>query len=139
MARLVRRALVGLLLGLPVFVGCGHSRAETADLAVRLASEPNPPRVGEVVLLARISDRRGHAVPVSGVRFHYYPFVQRVKDSLASPDEVVRVLEGEKVPEGYRAKATFDRPGPWKVILKVVRPDAPEVLRTFTLDVPETR
>jgi hypothetical protein len=131
----MKRALVLLPVALLVAAGCGHSKAGTADLAVSLVSEPSPPRVGENLLRARVASRDGGPAAVSGVRFHYYPFIHRDKDSLASPDEVVRVLEGTRGEDGYRAKATFDKPGPWKVTLKIVRPDRPEALLTFTFDV----
>ncbi|MBI2455684.1 MAG: FixH family protein [candidate division NC10 bacterium] len=131
----VKRAIGLLLLTLPLLAGCGLTKRGTADLAVTLVSEPSPPRVGENVLRARVSGRDGGGVSVSGVRFHYYPFVHRDKDSLASPDEVVRVLEGTSGEGGYRAKATFDKPGLWKVTLKIVRPDRPEAILTFTYDV----
>lgn len=124
-----------LLLALPLLAGCGQSRAGAADLAATLASEPNPPRVGDNLLRVRVAGRGGAPVPIAGVWFHYYPFVHRDKDSLASPDEVIRVVEGEKAEDGYRAKATFDKPGPWKVTLKIFRPDKPEAMVTFTFDV----
>lgn len=129
------RALMLLFAFLLVVAGCGHSKQATADLAVSLVSEPSPPRVGENLLRARVAGRDGVPAAVTGVRFHYYPFIHRDKDSLASPDEVVRVADGEKAGDGYRLKATFDKPGPWKVTLKVFRPDTPETMMTFTFDV----
>jgi len=124
-----------LLLALFLVTGCGRAGSGGTDLAVILRSEPSPARVGDNLLVARVAGREGEAAGVAAVRFHYYPFVHRTKDSLASPDEVVRVVEGEKAPEGYRVKATFDKPGPWKVTLKVSRESGPDVLVTFTLDV----
>lgn len=131
----IRRAIGLLLLSLPLLAGCGLSKQRTADLAVTVVSEPSPPRVGDNVLKAGVSSRDGTAVPVSGIRFHYYPFIHRDKDSLASPDEVVRVTDGTAAGNEYRAKASFDKPGPWKVTLKIIRPDRPEALVTFTFDV----
>jgi len=131
----LKRALALLLLTLPVLAGCGQSKAGGVDLAVTLLSEPRPPRVGENLLRAHVTGRDGKPVSLSGIRFHYYPFVHRDKDSLASPDEVVRVVEGEKAHDGYRARATFDKPGPWKVTLKIFRPDKPEAMVTFTFNV----
>ncbi len=132
---MLTRILALFLLTLPLLAGCGQSKGGTGDLAVSLVSEPRPARVGENLLRAHVTGREGKPVSLSGIRFHYYPFVHRDKDSLASPDEVVRVVEGEEAQDGYRAKATFDKPGPWKVTLKVLRPDKPEVVVTFTFDV----
>lgn len=131
MKRLLGLLLVALLLA----AGCGHPKYGASGLAVTLVSEPSSPRVGENLLRARLAGRDGGAPAVSGVRFHYYPFVHRDKDSLASPDEVIRVVEGEKAVDGYLAKATFDKPGPWKVTLKIFRADRPETMVTFTFDV----
>jgi len=130
----MKRALL-FLIGVLAAAGCGHSKQGTADLAVTLLSEPSSPRVGENLLTARVSGRDRKPISLSGIRFHYYPFVYRDKDSLASPDEVVRVVEGEKAQDGYRVKATFDKPGPWKVTLKIIRADKPEAVVTFTFDV----
>ncbi len=130
-----RRALLLLLPGLLLAAACSPGPRRAGDVAVTLVSDPRPPRVGDALLLARVARQDGPAGTVSGVRFHYYPFVHRVKDSLASPDEAVRVVDGERAEDGYRARVTFDRAGPWKVTLKIFRPEGPEVILTFTLDV----
>jgi len=131
----MRCATLGLLLVLPLIAGCGLSKQTRGDLAVRLVTEPSPPRVGDIVLRARLSSRGGQAISAEGVRYYYYPFVQRDKDSLASPDEVVRVVEGARSQDEYRANAKFDKPGPWKVTLRVLRSGQPDALLTFTFDV----
>lgn len=48
---------------------------------------------------------------------------------------MVRVVEGAPAQDEYRAKAKFDKPGPWKITLKIVRPDRPAAFVTFTFDV----
>lgn len=129
---LVTFALLGM-----VVAACGRdvSRQRMGDLIVTFSTEPNPVRVGEALLKVRITAKGGVSISPSEVRFHSYPFVFRVKDSLASPDEVVRVAEASPDQDGYSAKVTFDKPGPWKVTVKIIRPEKPDTLVTFTLDV----
>lgn len=102
---------------------------------VNFSSEPKPARVGDALLRVRIAARDGTPISLASVRFHYYPFVFRVKDSLAAPDEVVRVTDAVAGPDGYSAKVNFEKPGPWKVTVKIVRPEKLETLLTFTLEV----
>lgn len=111
------------------------SRRTVGDLVVTLSAGASQVRVGEVLLKTAVRDAGGTPVQPAQVRFHYYPFVHRVKDSLASPDEVVRVVEAAPDGEAYVAKANFDRPGPWKVTVVVARPERPEATATFTFDV----
>lgn len=128
-----------VLLVLLVFLlsGCGRGLSErvVGDLRVTLSTEPHPTRVGENTLRVRVTDREGTPIAPPEVRFHSYPFVFRVKDSLAAPDEVVRVTDAVAGPDGYSAKVNFERPGPWKVTVKIVSPEKLETLVTFTLDV----
>lgn len=120
-----------------LLAACGREAAtrNVDDLVIMLSVPTNDIRVGEVVIRARIADRTGAPIPPSAVRFHYYPFVDRVKDSLASPDEVVRVVEGVAGPDGHAAKVNFEKPGPWKVTVSVARSERPRVDATFTFDV----
>lgn len=127
-----------LLLAVAVLLtACGREVAtrKVGDLVIMLSAPTNDIRVGEVVVRARVADRAGAPISPSAVRFHYYPFVDRVKDSLASPDEVVRVVEGVPGPDGYGAKVNFEKPGPWKVTVTVARPERPRADATFTFDV----
>lgn len=129
--------LVTFVLLVTVVAACGRdvSRQTVGDLVVTFSTEPNPVRVGEALLKVRITAKGGIPISPSAVRFHYYPFVFRVKDSLASPDEVVRVADASPDQDGYSAKVTFEKPGPWKVTVKIIRPEKPDTLVTFTLDV----
>lgn len=133
--RLIKKAFLLLLLA-SLAVACGRDRSAqpVGDLVVRLKAEPNPPRVGEIVLEATITDRGGKAVAPAEVHFHYYPFVHRVKDSLASPDEVVRVAAAATSGDTYRATVTFDKPGPWKVTVRITRLLQPDAMATFTFE-----
>lgn len=126
-----------LLLLVSALAGCGQEFSKQAldDLLVTFSSEPSPARVGENTLKVRVTDRDGKSMEPSEVRFHYYPFVFRVKDAPADPNEVVRVTNALAGPDGYTAKVSFEKPGPWKVTVKTVRPEKPETLVTFTLDV----
>lgn len=130
------RKSIGLLLFLVFIAGCGQSHSkEAGGLAIVFSTEPSPVRVGETTLIAKLAGENGSPVSVKSVRFHYYPFVFRVKDSLASPDEIVRVIDASVGQDRYSAKAKFDRPGPWKVVVRVVRDGKPDTDAIFTLDV----
>jgi len=126
-----------LLVMASVFAGCGgeFSKREVGDLFVTFSHEPNPAHVGENSLRVRITDRGGKPIAPSEVLFHYYPFVFRVKDAPADPEEVVRVTDALAGADGYTAKATFEKPGPWKITVKIVRPEKPDTLATFTVEV----
>lgn len=126
-----------LLAFVVLLAACGREAAtrKVGDLVIMLSAPTNDGRVGEVVVRAKIADRAGAPISPSAVRFHYYPFVDRVKDSLASPDEVVRVVEGIPGPDGYTAKVNFDKPGPWKITVTIARPQKPPADATFTFDV----
>lgn len=132
----MRKTLL-LLLVASVLAGCGRefSKRVVGDLLVTFSHEPNPARIGENTLKVRVTDRGGKPIMPSEVRFHYYPFVFRVKDAPADPDEVVRVTDALAGPDGYTAKVTFEKPGPWKITVKIMRPEKPDTLVTFTLDV----
>lgn len=131
------RVTLGSLLLIVILTSCGREFATRTmgDLRITASFEPNPPRVGENTLKVRVTEKGGQPITPSEVRFHYYPFVFRVKDSLAAPDEVVRVTDAVAGPDGYTAKVNFEKPGPWKVTVKIVRPEKPETFATFTVDV----
>lgn len=121
---------------LAFIAGCAQSHSrEAGDLAIAFSTEPSPVRVGETTLIAKLADENGSPVSVKSVRFHYYPFVFRVKDSLASPDEIVRVIDASVEQGRYSAKAKFDRPGPWKIVVRVIRAGKPDTDAIFTIDV----
>lgn len=125
-------ALVALL-----SAGCGmaHSQQTLGDLRVAIATAPSPAKVGENVIKVTLRDEAGQPVTASHVSLHYYPFVQRTKDILASPDEVVRVADAAPAEGAYSGTAKFDKPGTWKVTVKIARPGKPDTLPTFTFDV----
>jgi hypothetical protein len=103
--------------------------------ALRFSIEPAAPTVGEAVARLRVSSGGDAPAAPERVNLYYYPFVQRDKDSLASSDEVVRVVEADRAEDGYAAKLNLDRPGPWKVTARVPRGETPDVLATFTVHV----
>lgn len=130
------RKSIGLLFFLAFIGGCGQSHSkEAGGLAIAFSTEPSRVRVGETALIAKLAGEDGNRVSVKSVRFHYYPFVFRVKDSLASPDEIVRVIDASVEQDRYSAKAKFDRPGPWKIVVRVIRAGKPDTDAIFTLDV----
>lgn len=132
----MRFTLVSLLL-IIILTSCGREFATrtVGDLRVTASFEPNPPRVGENTLKVRVTEKGGKSITPSEVRFHSYPFVFRVKDAPADPDEVVRVMDALAGPDGYTAKVSFEKPGPWKITVKIVRPEKPDTFAIFTLDV----
>lgn len=134
----MRRSALLIVLAAGLLVGaCARLPASqtVGDLRVTVSTEPTPARVGDSLVKATITTKGGAPFSPSRVTFHYYPFVYRDKDSLASPDEAVRVVEPKAGPDGHAAKLNFEKPGPWRVTLKITRPDAPPAIVTFTFDV----
>ena len=126
--------VVGAILSAACTVGLAEQSTE--DLTISLASE-TAVRVGEQPFAVRIEPRDAEAAGDVKVLFHYYPFVHRVKDFLASPDEVVRVVPATLGSEAYEATLDLDRPGPWKVAVRVIRADKADTIVYFTLDAEE--
>ncbi|MBI3049063.1 MAG: hypothetical protein HYY76_12220 [Acidobacteria bacterium] len=134
-----------LLLGATIVVGAilsaactvGLAEQSTEDLTVSVVSE-TAVRVGERPFTVRIEPRGSEVTGDLKVLFHYFPFVHRVKDFLASPDEVVRVVPAARGPEGYAATLELDRPGPWKVAVRIIRADKADTIVYFTLEAEES-
>lgn len=122
-----------LLLGLSA--GCGRDilRAETeGGLEVALAVEPSPPRAGDVGVTATILDRQGAVVEGALVRFFYWmPY----KGVPASAEQQVKVVEGSSGDGRYIGTVRLEKPGPWKIAVKVERPKREPDLATFTVTV----
>ena len=102
---------------------------------VTLATEPASVSVGEVVLKAMVTDPAGKALAEKArVRFLYWKEYEKVP---SAPEEIVREAP-EVVREGsqtYRTKLKLERPGVWKVSVKVERPEKEPTATTFTFDV----
>lgn len=122
-----------LLLGLSA--GCGRDvlRAETeGGLEVALAVEPSPPRAGDVAVAATVLNRKGAVVEGAQVRFFYWMPYRGVP---ASAEQQVKVVEGSSGDGRYIAMVKLDKPGPWKIAVKVERPKREPDLATFTVTV----
>ena len=137
-----RRLVVCVVAVLAAVVGtaaCGVGLAEqaTGDFTVSLSTDP-PVRAGEEPITVQIVPTGPEPAGDVEVLFHYYPFVHRVKDSLASPDEVVRVVPATPSSEGYRATLELDRPGPWKVAVRIIQAAKPDTIVYFTLHAEES-
>jgi hypothetical protein len=140
MSRLNRAplALVGLALA-ELATGCDRATALRSTAQYRVAlSMPRPVHVGEQSLSLAVTPRDNRAVPGMEVWLHYYPFVHRVKDSLAAPEEVVRVVAAVPTGDGYRATVRFDRAGPWKIAVRLVSPGRATEIVYFTVNVQAT-
>lgn len=102
---------------------------------VTLAIEPASVSVGEVVLKARVTDPDGKALGKKArVRFLYWKAYEKVP---SAPEEIVReatevVRAGDQT---YRTKVKLEKPGVWKVSVKVERPEKEPSAATFTFDV----
>lgn len=126
--------VLGLLAALAGGCSGEFSRQEVDGLTVSLATEPNPPRVGETVMRARLVDRDGSPVTEATVQFSAFLVFERVP---TEPEHYVKAAAGELDGDAYRAAMAFTKPGKWKVSLKISRPQKPFTLATFTLDVGE--
>lgn len=131
--------LVALIL---VTAGCEGSLEEVMSgkkhelpPKVTLAIEPASVSVGEVVLKARVTDPDGKALGEKArVRFLYWKAYEKVP---SAPEEIVReatevVRAGDQT---YRTKVKLEKPGVWKVSVKVERPEKEPSAATFTFDV----
>lgn len=114
---------------------CEVGLAEQAmeDFTIRLSTD-DPVRVGEEPISIQIEPTGPEPAGDLEVVFHYYPFVHRVKDLLAAPDEVVRVVPAARSSDGYRATLALDRPGPWKIAVRIKRADKPDTITYFTIN-----
>lgn len=123
---------VGLLLLAAASAGCARDvfHAETeGGLKVKLAVEPWPPRPGEVTVAASLV---GDAVEGALVRFFYWmPY----KGVPAAPEQQVKSVEAAGKDGRYQAKVKLEKPGPWKIAVKVDRPRREPELATFTVNV----
>ncbi len=129
---LVGLALVGLV------SGCERAPATRSTARHRIVlSLPPSLGVGEYPLSLTVASRDGRPVAGVDVWLHYYPFIHRVKDSLASPDEVVRVVKATPAGDRYRASVRFDRPGVWKIAVRLTSSGRPDETVYFTVDVQE--
>lgn len=126
---------VGLLLLAAASAGCARDvfSAETeSGLRVTLIVEPWPPRPGEVKVAAGILDKKGAAVEGARVRFFYWmPY----KGVPAAPEQQVKSVEAAGKDGRYQAKVKLEKPGPWKIAVKVERPKKEPELATFTVNV----
>lgn len=131
--------LVALIL---VTAGCEGSLEEVMSRKkhelppkVTLATEPASVSVGEVVLKAMVTDADGTALGEKArVRFLYWKAYEKVP---SAPEEIVReatevVRAGDQT---YRTKVKLEKPGVWKVSVKVERPEKEPSAATFTFDV----
>lgn len=130
---------VALLGAVVTGVACqaGLAKQETEGFTIKLLTDTSV-QVGQQPIAVEIVPAGPEPAGDLGVLFHYYPFVYRVKDSLAAPDEVVRVVPAVASSEGYRATLELDRPGPWKVAVRIAQPGRPDSIVYFTLDVKQS-
>lgn len=127
--------MAALSLLLAIAAGCARDvfRAETeGGLEVALAVEPSPPRAGDVTVRARVTGREGGSVEDAQVRvFYWVPY----KGVPAAPEQQVKSVEAAGKGGQYQAKVKLEKPGPWKIAVKVERPRREPELATFTVNV----
>ncbi|MBI3491345.1 MAG: hypothetical protein HY047_06130 [Acidobacteria bacterium] len=125
-----------LLLGLSAgAASCGRLAAEqtTDAFTVTLATSSQPVQVGEETVTIKIAPKKAEPSGDTQVLLHYYPFVYRVKDSLASPDEAARIVTAARDSNSYRATLKLDKPGPWKIAARIRQPGKPDTIVYFTV------
>lgn len=129
-----------LLVGLAVGVaGCeaGLRSQRTDDFTISLSTSSHV-RVGNETVTLRVVPRSPEMRGAVQVLLHYYPFVHRVKDSLAFPNEVVRVVPAKLDAAGYHATLELDRPGPWRIAARITQGDRPDTVVYFTIHVEQS-
>jgi len=115
--------------------GCtrGAESQEVAGLRVALSSQPSPVQVGENRLSARVTDRRGGTVPEARVQFFYWMLYTKFP---TEPEQYVTVVEGALGGDGtYTATVNLGKPGTWKIVLKIYRPQQEPALVAYTVQV----
>lgn len=123
--------LVGFALGTAA-CEAGLREQTTEQFTVSLSTDP-PVRAGQETVTVNIVPKGSDPAKDLEVLFHYYPFVHRVKDSLASPDEVARVVPASLGSSGYQATLELDRAGPWKIAVRTKQADKPDTIVYFTI------
>lgn len=127
-------AAVGALLA-AAFAGCARdiNRGETVSgHRVALEVAPSPPAPGEVRLAASVTDGHGARVEGARVRFFYWmPY----KGVPASPEQEMKAVDAKPADGRYAASVKLEKPGPWKIAVKVEQPGQEPDLATFTIDV----
>lgn len=115
--------------------GCARDvfRVETEDgRRVALEVAPSPPAPGEVRLAASVTDRRGARVEGAQVRvFYWMPY----KGVPSSPEHQVKTVDATPADGRYTASVKLEKPGPWKIAVKIEQPGTEPDLATFTVDV----
>jgi len=131
----IPRLLSLLLIAVSVFVAssCAYDphTHELDEMEVSLVTEPDPPKVGENVVRAKITDKKGAPLADEHVtEFAYFRFEGGKQQGFlkASPAEAHGGNE-------YVGTVNFSEPGQWKVVLALERGGSRIDPVTFTFEV----
>lgn len=116
---------LGLVL-LLVLVGCGRGGKDQPDIAVELAIEPEPPRLGPATVTVTLHDAGGQ--PIRGA-------VVTLEGNMNHAGMVPLFADSAEVAPGrYRAEIEFTMGGDWFILVHAELPDGRSLERQ--VDVP---
>jgi hypothetical protein len=103
------------LLLLLLVASCGRGSSDLPDVAVALTLEPDPPRIGPVLVTVALGDADG--LPIAGARVEL--------EGNMSHAGMVPVLAGarEVAPGRYQADLEFTMGGDWFILVRADLPD----------------
>lgn len=105
---------------------------QAAGLTVTLTTQPSPPRAGENLLRVDLTDVQGQPIPHAQVRL----VLTQAFPMPGMHPEPSREIEATSTHAGvYAGRVHLATPGPWEVIVKVVRPGRPATQALFYLTV----
>jgi hypothetical protein len=105
---------------------------QAAGLAARLTTQPSPPRAGENLLRVDLTDVQNQALPHAQVRL----VITQAGTMPGMHSDQPREVEATSTHGGaYEGRVHLATPGPWEVIVRVVRPGHSATHAIFYLDV----
>ena len=105
-------------------------------LTVQLTSERNSPGVGETLFRARITEEDGRPLAGAKVDLPYFMVYEKFP---AEPEHYVRVAQAREIREGsYEARIPLEKPGMWKISVRIRHDKKPPVVATFTVKISST-
>jgi YtkA-like len=105
---------------------------QAAGLAAQLTTQPSPPRAGENLLRVDLTDSQNQPLPHEQVHLVITHALTMPVMHSDRPQEVEATSTHGGV---YVGRVHLATPGPWEVIVKVVRPGHPATRAVFQPDV----
>ena len=120
-----RNSLVALCVWLALLHGCRQRTEPPSDLTLAHEVSPQPPRVGLVTIVLRLTDAAG--TPVRGARL-------TLEGNMSHPGMVPVFAEAtETEPGRYRSTLELSMAGDWYVLVTAALPDNRKFERQFEI------